>query len=668
MKKSYLILLIVIGLFTLALYSTYAMFTMSIETDDFVNLSASSLPTETQILEYERITINAKDTKIIDFNINNNTTSNLYYGAWYEMVEPTSINDNIIIAKYIDSESETFGSINASSKKKVTLAVSNQTDNSIIINIGVAYSETNSLNLPTNRNIISGEYGKFNLTLMARNGSISGGNTLSNILPNSSFENSGWSGCSYNTTYKKYGSYSCSLTGTTSTSEVLATNNTAISLNNTHTYYSRVEGYQTSKTGSQGWQVYWPIAEPSFGTVEFKDINKWNIYSLIATRSSFASGNQQLRFDYDNRNNNGTVYYDGGMLLDLTNSYGSNIPDKETLDKIPYFEGTISYKAEEVTTKSKTYAITPNSSYKIDKVTCDNTNDITISGNNITINNITSDTVCEVDMKSTSAVSMITQLLSSNPTTMNNDDPDGNIRYMGANPNNYVSFNNELWRIIGVFDVKSSENGESEKRLKIIRDESIGKYVWASNDRNNWSTASLNTYLNGEYLNSLTSEAQSMIGNTLWNLGGTNSFTSASNGLASHFYNYERGTTVYSGNPTTWVGKIALMYPSDYGYATSGGTTTNRASCLAKELYNWDSSSYSDCKNNDYLYDSSNYQWTLTSLTGDSRYVFYVYSTGAVHYRNVAFSSASHPVLYLNSNVTIVGGNGTSSSPYQLSL
>ncbi len=158
MKKSYLILLIVIGLFSLALYSTYAMFTANVETDDFVNLSASSLPTETQILEYERITINAKDTKIIDFNINNNTTSNLYYGAWYEMVEPTSINDNIIIAKYIDSENETFGSINASSKKKVTLIVKNDTDNNIIINIGVAYSETNSLNLPTNRELITDTY------------------------------------------------------------------------------------------------------------------------------------------------------------------------------------------------------------------------------------------------------------------------------------------------------------------------------------------------------------------------------------------------------------------------------------------------------------------------------------------------------------------------------
>ena len=154
-----------------------------------------------------------------------------------------------------------------------------------------------------------------------------------------------------------------------------------------------------------------------------------------------------------------------------------------------------------------------------------------------------------------------------------------------------------------------------------------------------------------------------MIGNTLWNLGGTNSYTTA---LASHFYNYERGTTVYSGNPTTWVGKIALMYPSDYGYATSGGTTTNRASCLAKELYNWDSSSYSDCKNNDYLYDSSNYQWTLTSRTGHSGSVFLVRSTGYVDSSDAAASRASRPVLYLSSNVTIVGGNGTSSSPYVL--
>ena len=94
---------------------------------------------------------------------------------------------------------------------------------------------------------------------------------------------------------------------------------------------------------------------------------------------------------------------------------------------------------------------------------------------------ITSNGVGSEYVESKLATDVIISLLDSNPDTMNNDDPDGNIRYMGADPNNYVSFNNELWRIIGVFDVKSSENGQSEKRLKIIRDESIGNYAWDNN-------------------------------------------------------------------------------------------------------------------------------------------------------------------------------------------
>ena len=261
----------------------------------------------------------------------------------------------------------------------------------------------------------------------------------------------------------------------------------------------------------------------------------------------------------------------------------------------------------------------------------------------------------------------IESLLASNPETMNNDDPDGNVRYMGADPNNYVSFNNELWRIIGVFDVKSSENGQLEKRLKIIRNESLGKMAWDSANTNNWTSASLQTYLNGDYYNSLDSISQSLIGDTYWNLGGTATYASSSNGLASHFYGYERGTTVYSGRPTYWVGKIGLMYPSDYGYATSGGTTTNRASCLAKELFSWDSSSYSDCKNNDYLYNSSLNQWTLTPNSSYSNGVFdvrtagYVYSNGA----GLSFDSAS-PVLYLASTVEITGGDGTFGNPFTL--
>ena len=296
---------------------------------------------------------------------------------------------------------------------------------------------------------------------------------------------------------------------------------------------------------------------------------------------------------------------------------------------------------------------------------------------------ITSEGIGSEYVESSTAVDVITSLLSSNPTTMNNDDPDGNIRYMGADPNNYVSFNNELWRIIGVFDVKSSENGQNEKRLKIIKDESIGNMAWDLPPittripvpepepnlgfYNDWREANLKDYLNKEYLNSLTSEAESMVGNTLWNLGGRSSYEDSSNGLTSQFYSYERGTEVYPSNPTIWIGKIGLMYPSDYGYATSGGATINRALCLAKELSNWHDSGYSDCKNNSYLYDSSNWQWTLTPSSSSNLNVFNISNTGSIEnfsYANNDF--ASYPVLYLSSNVTITSGDGTKNNPYIL--
>ena len=272
----------------------------------------------------------------------------------------------------------------------------------------------------------------------------------------------------------------------------------------------------------------------------------------------------------------------------------------------------------------------------------------------------------EYEIKEPTGADYITSLVSSNPTTMNNDDPDNNVRYMGADPNNYVRFNNELWRIIGVFDVASTYGGATEKRLKIIRDEPIGYMEWDSGNVNDWTQASLQEYLNGDYYNSIDSISQSLIGDAVWNLGGTASYKSASNGLPSHFYGYERGATVYSGRPTYWVGKIGLMYPSDYGYATSGGTTTNRESCLAKEMYNWDSSSYSDCKNNDYLYNSSSYQWTITPDSGNFYHVFNVNNSGFLGDYDVRNSIFASPVLYLNSTVEITGGEGTSENPFTL--
>ena len=262
----------------------------------------------------------------------------------------------------------------------------------------------------------------------------------------------------------------------------------------------------------------------------------------------------------------------------------------------------------------------------------------------------------------------ITSLLDSNPDTMNNDDPDGNVRYMGADPNNYVKFNNELWRIIGVFDVKSSVSGSTEERVKIIRDEPIDNMAWDSNGTNNWATASLQVYLNGDYYNGLTSDAKKLLGDTYWNLGGSSSYTSDSNGLASHFYGYERGADVFNGYDAYWIGKLGLMYPSDYGYATSGGSTQNRTSCLNKALYNWKDSGYQDCINNNYLFKSDRSQWLISHDSTNSADVFNVYNSGWVDAYDIPFitNRSVSPTLYLKSTVQITGGEGTQTSPYIL--
>ena len=280
-------------------------------------------------------------------------------------------------------------------------------------------------------------------------------------------------------------------------------------------------------------------------------------------------------------------------------------------------------------------------------------------------------------------------------------------RYIGANPNNYVKFNDELWRIIGVFDVDDG-TGKIEKRMKIIRKKSIGNYSWDNKDtstgaedssgKNNWSDARLNyllnpgheseTYGGSLYWNrksgicysgennatitcdftatGLTDTAKEMIGDAKWYLGGTSDYTSSSNGLTSHFYKNERGTAVYSGRSTNWTGKVGLMYPSDYGYATSGGKSTNRASCMAKELYNWDDSSYSDCKNNDWLYNSSQSQWTMSPRADYFSIVFLVNTAGGVYGFNAYVTSAGRPVVHLKSTIKVISGLGTASSPFIL--
>ena len=319
--------------------------------------------------------------------------------------------------------------------------------------------------------------------------------------------------------------------------------------------------------------------------------------------------------------------------------------------------------------------------YVVDKIVCDNGATGTWDNEEwgINIRNATKKIKCSVFfiVKPVSVTEKVTTLATTDTTNFATDDPDNNIRYIGAGPNNYVYFNCsdysnqsdstcEKWRIIGVFKNMTKEDGSKADLVKIIRDDSLGYIALDSNDVNDWSTASLQTTLNGTYAtgafkNDLTRNA---IESVVWNLGGL----SSSVNTTSTFYNAERGTTVYSGHATTWTGKIGLMYPSDYGYATSGGSTTDRATCLAKELYNWNSAS--DCYSNGYLSNNRYHQWTLTPYSLGIDYVFIACTYGYVRTNSAYYDyNSARPAAFLKSNISITDvGNGTSSSPYQLSL
>ena len=276
----------------------------------------------------------------------------------------------------------------------------------------------------------------------------------------------------------------------------------------------------------------------------------------------------------------------------------------------------------------------------------------------------------------------------------------GNLRYYGASPNNYIYFNCsdysnqssttcETWRIIGVFNGK----------LKLIRGSQIGTYSWDNkntstgaedNDgKNDWTDARLMKLLNPGY------ETETTGGSLYYNSGSGNCYAGQNNatkacdftvtgiknnktrGLISEetysllgwdnsevysnqMYEYEKSTgSVYTGRPTSWIGKIALAYPSDYGYAADLGKCT-------KTLFYYRDST---CTSNNWMKSmmtSSN--WLLTPFSGDPVIVWNIRPTGYVyHYDNYPYvASGVTPVLYLNPEIG-VKGTGSSSAPYQIS-
>lgn len=296
----------------------------------------------------------------------------------------------------------------------------------------------------------------------------------------------------------------------------------------------------------------------------------------------------------------------------------------------------------------------------------------------------------------------------------------GNIRYYGASPNNYIYFNCsdysnqssstcEIWRIIGVFNgkiklirnesignmaydndeedtylksissysdsnkvVKKLSNNEKNKRKSVKFIVSGGPGKTDAQGKNNYSTSSLQKILNNYYYNSKNYSGNSSY--TFTNIGIKNDVTrniiSSNNyylggiqyGLnyyANEIYQSERSSEVYDGNATTWTGKIAIPYPSDYGYAVDLNKCSeslvlyNDTACISNS---WISSMFTSDT------------WLLNPRADTSNQSSSISSNKVLPTVGVDSKYAVFPTLYLNSELSIKSGTGSSSDPYQLNV
>ena len=265
---------------------------------------------------------------------------------------------------------------------------------------------------------------------------------------------------------------------------------------------------------------------------------------------------------------------------------------------------------------------------------------------------------------------------------------DKNIRYYGSDPNNYVRFNNELWRIIGVFN----------DNVKLIRKDSLGWLSWDSSEEsinegwgvNEWSTSALKNYLNTMYYggtsvtcynarnkqtttcptNKLNTESKTLIDYYTWKTGAIE-MSKRTNTPA--FYKSERGNVtgkICNGGSacndtvertTEWPGYIGLPYATDYAYASG-------ESICETNMVKQDSSNTYICKNNNWMFKPNTWYWTLSldAYPSASRGVWLVYSDGHVGNINAAYGAAIFPAIYLKTDILIKSGTGRSNDPYIL--
>ena len=250
------------------------------------------------------------------------------------------------------------------------------------------------------------------------------------------------------------------------------------------------------------------------------------------------------------------------------------------------------------------------------------------------------------------------------------------IRYQGKNPDNYVWYNDELWRIIGNVPVcLTSGCATTQNRVKLIRNDSIGaiafnKTVFSSSSPFTWMGSNIQNLLNTCYLGKTSScdsycysDGTSAVGTCDYSSDGIDASDYYGNMIEDVSYNVGVGDSTYKtadnyytqeiASYASSASKIGLMYASDWGYAIEGfsGVLGSAGSPQSYSNKNW-------------LF-SNGYEWTMSAYSSiDPLYV----SRGYLISNTTSTGFAVRPVLYLKSNVYVTGGTGTKVDPYRLGI
>lgn len=266
---------------------------------------------------------------------------------------------------------------------------------------------------------------------------------------------------------------------------------------------------------------------------------------------------------------------------------------------------------------------------------------------------------------------------------------DTGYRYEGSNPNNYIRFNGETWRIIGVFD--ENTHGQQGKLVKLVRNGIIGNLIFDSSN-NSWVSSYLRTSLNEYFYKKmnatttaycynqtgnaayrkticnyeiigLSESYRNMIEETAWHLSGFSSkdvFDNYYQNNANSLYISERGQykNLYYDSELENIAKIGLIYPSDYGYSVLA-SDCDRTTSLEK--YN------NKCSYNNWMWNYGDI-WTITPSTDSQYSIFYLTERGILSSKTDSYGAGVLPTLYLNENVYVLDGDGSYTDPYIIAM